>query len=728
MRDVLARFLAAVTTVALVVAVPSIASSASVEPVLREGNPTCSDLGYRFSAKYDAGFTGTVTLSFPDFPPGEKTLTLTSSDGVHFDWASDLGLDAVIVKGSDAANVYFYDPEAFSDTNLQPPDNSSGGPAAISHVDVCYDFEVTVDKTAVSTFTRTWEWDITKSVTPAQWSMFSGDSGTSRYTVSVEKTGYTDGSWAVAGDVTVFNDTPFPAAVSGITDTVSGVGTLALDCGVTFPYTLAAGGTLTCSYGPASMPDGASRTNTAVVTTAADGKVLGGEASAGFSFTNPTTQVDDEVNVEDTNGMSWGPVSDDASWSYTATFSCDGDEGAHGNIAAITETGQSDDATVSVSCSDLEVVKDASTSFNRYFDWTVDKAASDTALVLSPGQQHMVTYAITLGAGSTDGDFEVSGRIWVTNSSQNATASLNGVTDMLSTGGSADVDCGVDFPYNLGPGATLVCSYSGEASSSEPGDNTATATLNNFSYSWDGTATYSGSTSFQGAASYSFDLENPDDVIDGCVDLYDDQGDPGVWQVLAQPVCLDSLPYTFSYDMWFGPYTEADCDFVPDFVNIAKVVEGDSEREATDPETVSIDVVCAPTGGCTLTPGYWKTHSFYGPAPYDDTWLEVGEDTPFFLSGQSWYEVLWTSPKGGNVYYILAHAYIAAVLNGHNGADISDVENTLALAAGFFDAYTPDEAAGFKGRDKALREEALSWAAYLDAYNNGLIGPPHCSE
>ena len=73
--------------------------------------------------------------------------------------------------------------------------------------------------------------------------------------------------------------------------------------------------------------------------------------------------------------------------------------------------------------------------------------------------------------------------------------------------------------------------------------------------------------------------------------------------------------------------------------------------------------------GCTLTPGYWKTHSKYGPAPYDATWAEIGEDTPFFASGKTWYDALWTEPKGGEAYYILAHAYIAAALNFKNGAD-----------------------------------------------------------
>jgi hypothetical protein len=131
-------------------------------------------------------------------------------------------------------------------------------------------------------------------------------------------------------------------------------------------------------------------------------------------------------------------------------------------------------------------------------------------------------------------------------------------------------------------------------------------------------------------------------------------------------------------------------------------------------------------GGCTLTPGYWKTHSHHGPAPYDDTWallLPDGEDTPFFISGKTWYQVLWTAPKKGDAYYILAHAYIAAVLNGLNGADTSSVRSLLAHAEGLLMTSTPSGKLPGK-----VREDFIATAEVLDNYNNGIIGPGHCEE
>jgi len=45
----------------------------------------------------------------------------SSGDGKVLDWNSTVGIDAVIMK-SQGANVYFYDPEALSDTGLISPE------------------------------------------------------------------------------------------------------------------------------------------------------------------------------------------------------------------------------------------------------------------------------------------------------------------------------------------------------------------------------------------------------------------------------------------------------------------------------------------------------------------------------------------------------------------------------------------------------------------------------
>ncbi len=139
---------------------------------------------------------------------------------------------------------------------------------------------------------------------------------------------------------------------------------------------------------------------------------------------------------------------------------------------------------------------------------------------------------------------------------------------------------------------------------------------------------------------------------------------------------------------------------------------------------IKFDVAYVPDGGCTLTPGYWKTHSSYGPAPYDMTWDLVDEDGAFFLSGKTYYQVLWTSPKG-NAYYNLSFQYIAAGLNELHGADFSAAKAAYDDATTLFMAYTPAQIAGLKGSDP-LRQQFINLAGILGNYNKGLIGPGHC--
>jgi hypothetical protein len=206
--------------------------------------------------------------------------------------------------------------------------------------------------------------------------------------------------------------------------------------------------------------------------------------------------------------------------------------------------------------------------------------------------------------------------------------------------------------------------------------------------------------------------------VDPCVTVSDDHvGALGT-------VCATGSPAVFEYTIAVGPYET--CGDVT-FTNVASFIAEDTGTTGSADWTIPISVPCA---GCTLTPGYWKTHSSYGPAPYDETWalLPQGADTTFFLSGASYYQALWT-PPAGNVYYVLARAYIAAELNGLNGASLAPVQPAFVAAAGILATDTPAYVATLRGRGGlAHRGEILQLAAILDDFNNGLVGPGHCDE
>lgn len=132
------------------------------------------------------------------------------------------------------------------------------------------------------------------------------------------------------------------------------------------------------------------------------------------------------------------------------------------------------------------------------------------------------------------------------------------------------------------------------------------------------------------------------------------------------------------------------------------------------PETVC---GCAPKG-CVRTQGYWGNKpNVVWPAPYSRKAL-------FFASGLTWQQVLDTPPRG-SAYLILAHQYIAAVLNRSAGASApSGVQSTIDAAATWFRSGTVPATCG--PGQCALQK---TWAGTLDVYNNGLYpgAPKHCN-
>ena len=270
----------------------------------------------------------------------------------------------------------------------------------------------------------------------------------------------------------------------------------------------------------------------------------------------------------------------------------------------------------------------------------------------------------------------------------------------------ASVTCPFDLPYLIAAGALVTCQY--QASLADTSDHIVTAIV----------STDSGPDSvIQRLISFAWGYKSR--LVDECVDVSDDRyGSLGM-------LCADEGAKTFVYPFDIGPY-EGCGQF--SFDNTATYHALDTGETGSSTWVVNTTIPC--DAGCSLTPGYWKTHSEYGPAPYDSTWASLpdGADTLFYLSGQSYYDVLWTAPHG-NAYYILAHAFIAARLNQLDGADTTSIDGALAAAIALFEVYTPANLAiGRGGAFQALKAQFIDLGAILDSYNNGLIGPGHCDE
>jgi hypothetical protein len=118
--------------------------------------------------------------------------------------------------------------------------------------------------------------------------------------------------------------------------------------------------------------------------------------------------------------------------------------------------------------------------------------------------------------------------------------------------------------------------------------------------------------------------------------------------------------------------------------------------------------------GCTYTQGWYKNPKHQWPA---------GNWSNFDGTGVSYLGTLETPPKG-NVYYILAHQYIAATLNVAAGSSSSDITQALADAAAYFAAASPNNPLP----GTYTKDQVTAIAAALDAYNNGITGPGHCDD
>jgi hypothetical protein len=392
----------------------------------------------------------------------------------------------------------------------------------------------------------------------------------------------------------------------------------------------------------------------------------------------------------------------------------------------------------------LSVTKSASTKLTRTWAWDLDKTADQTSLTLSTGQQFLVNYTLKASWASVESKWTVYGNITVTNDGTGKKATqVTQVVDTASIGGAKypiDAACyltpamdgdAVVFPYGLPADGVLYCKYAYEFAS-DPGDglgtNVATGEASVRIRGTDVLSQFSSDpVSFTFAEASTTPSAPTVTEIDKCIDVSDVFNGGGA-EAKVTNFCATSNESTGyvtlsggTYSRYIGPFAACGDYTVP---NTATLTTKTTSTTDSDTWTINVNVPCT---GCTLTQGYWKTHSDQGPAPYDDAWQNLGalqEETLFFNSGMTWLAVFRTPPRG-NAFYTLAHQYMAAKLNILNGAGSTTAVNTAITGA---EALFNAQGVGDVTLSPAERTQALGFATTLDNYNNGLIGPGHCSE
>jgi hypothetical protein len=293
--------------------------AASVTPTVIPGaentNKTCAvvmpgTIEFKIEPVPDGNYTkGDGVLSVNITKPSTLAGSLNS-----FDFTANIPVLGVIVKdGVDGANFYDYSPAGTTgDTYLTTPFDGDKG---ISHISFCYepftpDPQVEVTKTAFTSFTRTHDWEIAKSVDPlVVYLSYPDGVGSATWYIDVTYNGYTDSDWMVYGDITVKNTGNIPARVDSVTDDVGILGvTPTVTCDEVLPHTLDVGEELECSY-EAELLAAEDGLNTA---TATGDFLYPGETvyssfsedgTANFVFGAPTTEVHATVDVEDLSDL-----------------------------------------------------------------------------------------------------------------------------------------------------------------------------------------------------------------------------------------------------------------------------------------------------------------------------------------------------------------------------------------------------------------------------------------
>lgn len=183
------------------------------------------------------------------------------------------------------------------------------------------DYEkLTVSKTVTTSYTRTHNWSIAKSVDPSDIYLYMPGQGankpsqaTATWTVDVTYEGYTDSDWNVSGTITIKNTGTLDAVITGVEDVLAGT-SISVNCGVGFPYTLPKGSTLTCTYSEDGYVTGSN-----VVTVTTERATYSDEKPIVWGA--PTKEINKTVTIKD-NGTELGTATapNDAQFSYTKTF------------------------------------------------------------------------------------------------------------------------------------------------------------------------------------------------------------------------------------------------------------------------------------------------------------------------------------------------------------------------------------------------------------------------
>ena len=215
---------------------------------------------------------------------------------------------------------------------------------------------LTVSKSASTYYERDHDWTVTKSGDQdAQ--ICHGETKPVGYTIDAQRS-TTDSGHSVSGNITVFNPAPIAAPLASVSDELTPGGVIAVNCGVSFPYSLAPNSSLVCSYSSAlSNADDRMNTGRAALS---NGTVF--QASTPVTFGAPSIETDATLTVADVVGC-------------PADFTC--------SAAGPFNFSDSGSVSYEISVTNNAALCDSYFNLTNTATWTDDGAASQSAAATS---------------------------------------------------------------------------------------------------------------------------------------------------------------------------------------------------------------------------------------------------------------------------------------------------------------------------------------------------------
>ncbi|MFC0876151.1 hypothetical protein ACE01N_06135 [Saccharicrinis sp. FJH2] len=581
----------------------------------------------------------------------------------------------------------------------------------------------TMSKTVATDKILSYDWTISKSASVDELNLMAGEESAIDYTISVDKTGSMT-YYAIKGTVYITNTNPDDYLFVTVMEQVNG------------SQVMLEGANM---YGYATIPPASTSEFTYTLTSAekpADGMAITFMANAytdqvksvtySFNSINNITAIEnDTVTVTDSYGnMVWNDVDTSAVFTYSRpvyTYDLIQSDFMNGiynytlpNTAKIIEVNKSASASVKINCYAPVVSQNTIGTFERSCNWSVNKTSDSTNYTVTQGETVDIPFEVKVDATVSDDNYSMDGTIHVYNPHPTEVMSVE-LSDLFNYE-QIPLEQSV---IQIDPVSTKSISFSLLLNEAQNGYNSVIAQLNGISF-----------TSLQNVT-----YNAPADVKNGTVTIFDSM----LESPLGDVTYSDQLPVYFNYVISKGPDFSGETESIQNIVTIS----GDNDTiittstcevlitvepdNGTDPEP---DPDPEPTGaGCTLTPGYWKTHSSES-GKYDIKWTNLPdldqdgnneyEKEIFYTSDMTYLEVI-SSPTVSSCYIILGRAFGAAYLNILAGSDPSAVTDEISQAMELLSGYSIETA-------EEAREIFLSVASTLDKYNNGIIGPGHCDD